>query len=203
MRDKKHWDQRYRDNDLPWDTGRPDTYLVALVADWPPCRGKVLEIGCGTGTNVLWLASQGFDVLGIDMSSDAVEIARERAEEAGIGCDFAVGDFHSCPLDENGYMFIFDRGCFHSIPTEKRAAFVERVASCLQPGGLWFSLMGNPDDNAPEGKGPPRLRAAEITAAVEPAFEILQLRSCLIESRKLPQPRFWQCLMRVRNSRQG
>jgi len=201
MRDKKHWDQRYRENDLPWDTGSPDTYLVDLVSRWPLCSGRVLEIGCGTGTNSLWLAEQGFEVLGLDISSDAIAIARRRAGEAGVDCGFEVGDFQSCPLDGNGFMFIFDRGCFHSMAEEGRSAFVRRTASCLQPGGLWFSLMGNRDDRAPQGKGPPRLSAGEITLAVEPEFEILRLQSCLIESRRQPRPRFWQCLMRVRPQR--
>ena len=201
MREKKDWDRRYRENDLPWDTGSPDTYLVSLVSQWPVCSGRILEIGCGTGTNCLWLAARGFDVLGLDISSDAIDIARQRAEEAGIACAFEVNDFQSCPLSDNGFMFVFDRGCFHSMPPEKRSAFVRRTASCLVPGGLWFSLMGNRDDHAVREKGPPRLTAREITAAVEPEFEILELSSCLIESRVQPQPRFWQCLMRVREGR--
>ena len=61
------WDERYLRDDLPWDTGCPDTYLMRMIARWPVCRGTVLEIGCGTGTNSIWMARQGFDVIGLDL----------------------------------------------------------------------------------------------------------------------------------------
>jgi SAM-dependent methyltransferase len=174
---------------------------VSLVSHWPSFSGRVLEVGCGTGTNVLWLGRRGFDVLGLDISAEAVKIARQRAAEAGIACRFAVGDFleYSLPEKEKGYLLVFDRGCFHSLSEEKSGDFVRQVAGCLQPGGLWFSLMGNADEGEATEKGPPRVTARRITETVEPYFEILQLQSCLIESRRMPQPRFWKCLMRVRD----
>jgi len=198
MRDRKQWDHRYETDDLPWDTGHPDSYLVRMVSEWPSCAAQVLEIGCGTGTNSIWLAGQGFTVTGLDISSSAIAIARKRAREQGVSCRFLVDDFLSCPLADAPYTLVFDRGCFHStVEPQEREGFVRRVASCLGEGGLWFSLIGNSDQPS-EGKGPPRLSATEIVASVEPGFEILTLRSCLLESRYRFSPRFWQCLMRVR-----
>jgi len=199
MRDLNHWNHRYDTDDLPWDTGQPDTYLIRLVSDWPRFSGNVLEIGCGTGTNSIWLARQGFTVTGLDISSSAIAIARERAREEDVVCRFLVDDFLSCPLAETPFHLVFDRGCFHStVASQQREGFVQRVASCLGEGGVWFSLMGN-SDQASEGKGPPRLSATEIAESVEPSFEILKLESCLLESRYRFAPRFWQCLMRLRN----
>jgi 2-polyprenyl-3-methyl-5-hydroxy-6-metoxy-1,4-benzoquinol methylase len=199
MRDPNHWNHRYDTDDLPWDTGYPDTYLVRLVADWPEFSGNVLEIGCGTGTNSIWLARQGFTVTGLDLSSSAITIARKRAREKEVDCRFLVDDFLSCPLADAPFHLVFDRGCFHSTLTvQERQGFARRVASCLRSGGLWFSLMGNSDQDA-GGKGPPRLSATEIAAGVESSFEILRLQSCLLESRYQRSPRFWQCLMRLRS----
>ncbi|MCK5516981.1 MAG: class I SAM-dependent methyltransferase [Desulfobulbaceae bacterium] len=198
MRSKKQWDDRYEQDDLPWDTGHPDTYLVRMVSRWPKLAGKVLEVGCGTGTNAIWLAEQGLEVTGLDISSSAIALAQDRAAVKGVECRFLADDFYNCPLD-NEFAFVFDRGCFHSTAdAEGRTQFVDRVASCLISGGIWLSLMGNSDEIVEKGKGPPRLSAMEIAASVEPAFEILRLESCLLESRSPQPPRFWQCLMRVR-----
>jgi len=195
---RQHWEQRYSDDDLPWDTGRPDIYLVRTVSRWPVRRGTVLDVGCGTGTNTIWLARQGFDAIGLDISARAVEIARERAAAAGVSCRFLRDDFLTCPMEAGSAIFVFDRGCFHAAAgDEGRAAFARRVASCLAADGIWLSLVGNADDRVRD-KGPPRLTAGEIVTAVEPVFKILSLEACLIESRLEPAPRFWQCLLRRR-----
>ncbi len=194
----QRWDRRYAEDDLPWDTGRPDTYLVRTVSRWPVRRGTVLDVGCGTGTNTIWLARQGFDAIGLDISARAVEIARERSAAAGVSCRFLEDDFLRCPIEAGSCLFVFDRGCFHAAAGgEGRAAFARRVASCLQEDGLWLSLVGNADDRV-QDKGPPRLTAREITMAVEPVFKILDMEACLIESRMEPAPRFWKCLYRRR-----
>ena len=82
---------------------------------------------------------------------------------------------------------------------EARMNFVRQAAIHLKQDGYWLSLIGNKDQTMPEGKGPPRLSAAEICAAAEPAFEILSLQSVLKPSPGQPEPlRFWHCLMRMR-----
>ena len=57
-----HWDKRYLDGETPWDSGTVCGHLQAGLQDFgiEPCRA--LEVGCGTGTNAIWLAQQGFDV---------------------------------------------------------------------------------------------------------------------------------------------
>ena len=77
--------------------------------------------------------------------------------------------------------FIFDRGCFHAMREEERTGFVVRAAESLSSGWLWLSMIGNADDPFPD-EGPPKLSALEIAEAMEPAFEILHLESCMIES---------------------
>ncbi len=198
MRDKKQWDQRYEQDNLPWDTGHPDSHLMRLISSWPKFPAHVLEIGCGTGSNAIWLARQGFTVTGLDISSRAISMAQERVADEGVECRFVAADFLRYPVADTRFDFVFDRGCFHAAGGEDgRAQFVHQVASCLGRGGLWFSLMGNRDEVV-EGEGPPRLSAAEIAASVESVFEILKLESCVVESRSPVAPRFWQCLMRVR-----
>jgi SAM-dependent methyltransferase len=196
---KKHeWDQRYEQNELPWDTGRPTCALMQLFAAWPVFNGRILEVGCGTGTNSVWMARQGgHQVTGMDISSGAMAAARQRAEEQGASCTFVEADFLTSALEPEQFALLFDRGCFHGMNEEQRGQFARQAASCLVRGGLWFSLMGNSDQMS-EGHGPPRLTAAQICASVEPYFEILSLESFLLDSKKPEPPRFWKCLMRVR-----
>ncbi len=203
MRDKKDWDKRYDEQDLPWDSGRPDVRLMALLSNWPRFGGRVLDIGCGTGTNAVWLTEQGFEVTGLDISGSAIALARQRSAEKGAECTFLADDFLACSLETGCFSLVFDRGCFHSMDgDEQRRKFVRQAAACLAPGGLWFSLIGNQDQIPPTGsKGPPRLSAAKVCAAVEPDFEILRLEFFWSESTVQPVPlRFWECLMRLRDT---
>ena len=200
MQQKHEWEERYAQKKTPWDTGRPNSHLVQLVAMWPRSGGNVLDIGCGTGTNAIWLAQQGFQVSGIDISSRAIELAKQRAKESGVECCFAADDFLSRQTAGSSFSLLFDRGCFHCMGTdERRSRFVSQAAASLEPGGMWFSLIGNSDQQL-DGTGPPRLTAAQICASVEPAFEVLRLESCFFDSNQPELLRFWQCLMRRRHN---
>jgi methylase of polypeptide subunit release factors len=70
------WDDRYREGNVPWDTGQPSSELQQVLQrhSIDPCR--TLEIGCGTGTNSVWLAQRGFEVTAIDLSPLAVDQAQ-------------------------------------------------------------------------------------------------------------------------------
>src|SRR2546427_202576 len=77
------WDERYATKNTPWDSGQASEELKRVLAERRigPC--EALEIGCGTGTNAVYLAQQGFTVTAVDVVPLAVEQARERARRAG------------------------------------------------------------------------------------------------------------------------
>ncbi len=74
------WNESYASGQVPWDTGQPEPLLVEFVTARGIAPARTLEIGAGTGTNAIWLAQRGFDVLGIDVSPLAVEQARAKIE---------------------------------------------------------------------------------------------------------------------------
>jgi len=197
------WDQRYQTDDLPWDTGTVEPELVAVL-ETPgfPRPQSVVDLGCGTGTNVVYSAQQGTDATGVDLSPKAIEIATAKARAAGIGnARFLVGDvLASALVPARSADFVFDRGCFHCISVDDRTLFAERVRDMLAAGGHWLNLSGNADELRPEGvEGPPQLRAAEIIAAVEPLFEIQHLRPMRFGPiRGGSAPLAWSCLLRRR-----
>ena len=197
MSDTERWDKRYQAGTPPFDTGQPDRHLLDLIKAWPTVRGRALEIGCGSGTNSVWLARQGFEVTGLDLSPTAIDRAKERADELGASCTFLVADFLAEPANAP-FDFVFDRGCFHCFfSADARARFASQVAEHLAPGGLWFSLLGSTDGPARD-HGPPRCSARDVTQAVEEHFEVLSLASTHFEA-DIPAPaRAWTCLLRRR-----
>jgi len=192
------WDERYKNGDLPWDTGVPDEHLVHFVRGGGVAAGRALEIGCGTGTNSVWLAEQGFSVVGVDVSPRAIEAANERLAGRDLDCRFAARDFLTEAVARGPFAFAFDRGCLHSFDdAASRARFAERVAELLAPGGLWLSLVGS-TEGPPREEGPPRRTARELVTAIEPALEIVELRSTAFRSTGGRTPQAWYCLSRRR-----
>lgn len=169
------WNERYLTGDLPWDSGSPDAHLVAHVES-TTARGRALDIGCGTGTNAIWLARQGYDVLGIDVAPEAVAQARAKLREP-LRCRFEVVDFLNAELSEEPFDFVFDRGCFHVFhEAADRARFAARVAEVLAPGGAWLSLIGS-TEGPPRDEGPPRRTLRDVADAIEPSLAIVEVRA--------------------------
>jgi SAM-dependent methyltransferase len=198
MAEESRFTQRYRAGNAPWDIGRPDSNLIQAVLTVPISPCKALDIGCGTGDNALWLSQQGFRVTGIDSSELAIEKARQKASNDKAACDFGVNDIMQSQVEGAPFGFVFDRGCFHILGSDKeRVTFAEKVNCHLEKGGLWLSLLGNADEQR-NGPGPPQRTARDIVNAVEPYFEILSLVSGAFGSNRSNPPRAWVCLMRKR-----
>lgn len=189
------WNESYASGQLPWDTGQPEPLLVEFVTSSAVTPGTALEIGAGTGTNAIWMAERNFDVLGVDVAPLAVERARTKIEGRALRCSFAVSDFLAAPPPGGPFQFVFDRGCFHVFdePAE-REQFAAHVAAVLAPSGLWLSLIGS-TEGPPREVGPPRRSAREISFAIEPALEIVELRSAEFRG---SDAKAWFCLSKRR-----
>lgn len=200
MKNEKMFQERYKSGDTPWDFGRPDFNLVNAVINNPIQGVRALDVGCGTGDNAIWLAKNGFQVTGIDVSDIALDRARTKAAKANVECAFVLADFLKDKIKGAPFGFVFDRGCFHTFDSKSdKRLFAQHVADHLKLGGLWLTLTGNADEHGRK-QGPPQLTAAEILQAVEPLFEVLSLASSHFASRDLKPPRAWTCLMRKRQT---
>jgi SAM-dependent methyltransferase len=195
---ENNFEERYKTGDTPWDHGTPDVNLIDIVNEKLIPKCKALDIGCGTGDNVIWLAQQHFMVTGCDISKTAINKAREKTSKSDLNCSFIVADFLNDRIPGSPFGFVFDRGCLHSVDTEKeRRRFAENVASHLEEGGLWLTLAGNADEPVRE-VGPPKLTAEELIAVVEPYCEIVTLNAAHFGSNQSDPPKAWVCLMRKR-----
>jgi SAM-dependent methyltransferase len=193
-----NWDERYRSGETPWDTGHPSSELLRVVAEQKiaPCR--VLELGCGTGTNAIWLAKQGFDVTAIDLSSLAIDRARCTADGAGVRVRFVQGDVLDPPDLGEPFAFFFDRGCYHVVRRMDVQRFLQTLERFTARGALGLVLTGNA--NEPHDPGPPVVSEAEIRAEWGQLFDILWLREFRFDQVEAVGVQFlgWSCGLRRR-----
>jgi SAM-dependent methyltransferase len=173
-----NWEERYQEGKdaLPWDSGVPADELVEYFNSLQSPPKRVLEVGCGTGTNAIWMSEQGCEVTATDISPTAIDLAKAKAENSKK-IQFAVSDIvQMLPVPSNSVDFVFDRGVYHTMTPENRKLFAERIAQALSNGGFWLCLAGSADQIRAEGEmGPPQLKAADLIDNIEEYFEIHEL----------------------------
>lgn len=133
----------------PWDIGRPQPAFLAL-AEAGAIRGRVLDVGCGTGEHTLLAAGLGLDATGVDLASLALGTAERKARDRNRAARFRRHDARN--LAELGESFdtVLDCGLFHIFTAGDRAAFVDGLRSVLVPGGRYF-MLGCSDRQPVEG----------------------------------------------------
>ncbi len=129
--DQEIWDQRWRDpsfSPLWWVDGPHDLIRKTVESGWLPRHCTVLELGCGAGQQAAWLKQAGFEVIGIDVSPEAIARARRDFTTPG-GPVFEVADVTGPHILRRTFDAIVDAGCFHGIRPEHHARYVNHVAS--------------------------------------------------------------------------
>jgi cyclopropane fatty-acyl-phospholipid synthase-like methyltransferase len=164
----RHYERAYRRGRTPWDTGIPPPEVVEEASTMEP--GRALDLGCGTGTTVLWLAQQGWTAVGVDFSSLAIESARRKADWTS-GAMFVEGDVTRLDeLEVDGpFDLVLDVGCFHGVPVRRRDAYVRQAAGVTRPGARMMIFAFGARWRWP---GSTRTREPEIRRRFGQAFEI-------------------------------
>jgi ubiquinone/menaquinone biosynthesis C-methylase UbiE len=102
---------------------------------------KVLEIGCGTATDLLQFARGGASVTGIDLTPRSIEIARRRFQTYGFAADLAVGDSESLSFPDASFDLVYSFGVLHHTPDTQAA--IGEVHRVLRPGGRAIVMLYN------------------------------------------------------------
>jgi len=123
---------------LPWYSPVADAELVAAIEGALPRGARLLDIGSGPGTTAADLAARGFRLLGVDISSAAVDAAAERFGQRPPLLRFQVADVLVDELPGGPYDGVVDRGTFGTLEPADRPSYVRRVGAVLRPGGHLF-----------------------------------------------------------------
>ncbi len=175
------WEDAYQTTP-PWDVGRPQPAFVELVKTGELNRGNVLDVGCGTGENALYLAEKEFSVTGVDLTNRAIAAARAKAAERRLRVDFREGNALSLDFKEGVFDNVIDSGLFHIFPDDDRPVYAREVARVLARGGKYFMLCFSEKEPTNWG-GPRRVTRNEIEATFSSFFKINYIREALFATR--------------------
>jgi len=167
------WDVAYLVG-APWDTGEPPGELTELVDKGKLEPGSVLDIGCGTGTVVVFLASRGFKASGLDISRVAIRKAKSKAARRDVNSKFYRLDFTDpkelALAGLSHFDLVIDNGCYHSLSTEDRDRYASSLLGVSRVGTvylLWGFLRGSMT-----GFGPPGIEYNEVEDRFSKNFRI-------------------------------
>lgn len=147
------WDDAYRTTP-PWDIGRPQPTFVDLVRNHELNPGRVLDVGCGTGENAIFLAQNGHSVTGVDLVQDAIRTAKVKAASRKVKVEFQIGNALALGFEDGQFDNVTDSGLFHTFQDPDRSVFAREIARVLREGGKYLMLCFS--EKEPTDWGGPR-----------------------------------------------
>lgn len=154
----------------PWDSGISPPELKAVIEGeraLPP--GKALDLGCGTGTNVIYLAQHGWQATGVDYIPRAIAQARRKAASEGVTAHFYRGSVTRMPMLKEPFDLLLDMGCFHGLDPVARQQYAAEVIRLSHPGTLYLLYGFTPRLNAGNTIG---VSKEEVETIFGPAFRL-------------------------------
>jgi len=174
------WDIPYRNLDsglANWDTGTPSSQLAKVLTSARIRPGRALELGCGTGSDAIFLAQQAFDVTAIDIAPTALRIAEERAADKEVKVRWLLADVLR-PPPLRPFDFVYDRGCYHAVRLDSAAGYATSLRKLTARGSRILILAGKADRNDQWNfAGPPRVTEEQIRADFRDGFRIVKLEA--------------------------
>lgn len=165
----------------PWDIGRPQEAFVQLQRDGR-IGARVLDVGCGTGDTVLFLAGHGHEAWGVDASRQAILRAKEKAARRSVRASFLEADALGLHRLRRQFDTVIDSGLFHLFEDEARARYVRSLERVLVRGGTLHLLCLS--EREPDWGGPRRVSQAELRASFQGGWWFTSLAAARFESRR-------------------
>lgn len=170
-----------------WTESEPSKELIELIETGKikPC--KAIDIGCGEGFYSIYLAKKGFKVTGVDISENAVKLARQNALKHNVKINFIALDVLDLDKTNDKFDFVLEWALIHHIKPEQREKYVRNVKKILNKGGKYLSICFN-NQNPDFGAKGENLRVVSEGAAMPAGTKLYY--SSLEEIRKLFEPYF-------------
>jgi SAM-dependent methyltransferase len=166
------YDFTYRFSRPRWDSGITPPELVAEVESGVIQAGRALDLGCGTGTNSIYLARHRFRVVGVDFSPKAIDLARQKAKRLGVAVDFYINDVTRLDFLREPFDLVLDIGCFHSLDKQGQARYAENLGRLTRPDGRFLLYAFGPRSTALRRVG---LTQAQVQEVFLPFFDMRRI----------------------------
>ncbi len=158
--------------DPPWDTGiTPPEVVEVIEGPEALAPGRALDLGCGTGTNSLYLARHDWNVVGVDLAARAIRKARRKAKEAGLCVDFYTADVTRLDFLQPPFDLAVDIGCFHALDDEGWIRYRDQLLRLLRPGARFMLYAFGPRQGRFMQMG---ITADQVQELFEPDFRLLR-----------------------------
>jgi SAM-dependent methyltransferase len=192
--DVMDWDDAYQqqgpfEGPPPWNIGEPQPELAALI-EAGKVRSDVLDAGCGYAELSLALATDGYTVVGIELTPTAVAAATKAAQDRGLTtATFVQDDISSFTGFDSRFNTVIDSTLFHSLPVEGRDGYLQSVHRAAAPGASFYILVFAKGAFPPEAEyGPNTVTEDELREAVAKHWEIDEIRPAFIHSNAMVIP---------------
>lgn len=198
-----HWEQRYNEGVLPWDSGITPPEVEAfwhsnLLSSAAQQGRAAVDLGCGTGTNLAYLARLGLYAIGIEVAGNAIAMAQTRLRQhhgdLSTRIELVQASVTALPLHNVDPIYMLDIGCFHAIHPDLRAAYAKGVTNLLSTGGYyhlyafdWMEERANNPEKSPRG-----MREHEVSDLFTPALRIVEIQRAIAN----PHPCRWYLLQK-------
>ena len=174
----------YRAGKAAWCIGRPQPAVLACLERGWFDDGAVLDAGCGTGENAVAIAvaRPAARLLAIDAVPEALASAARAIEAGGVSDRVSIAEVDlRQALPPGPFAWILDAGVLHVFSDDDRRAYLARVASSLEPGGSFVTIVFRDDETRP--RGPRRLGRDELDAGlVQAGLRVESIEPCLYDS---------------------
>jgi SAM-dependent methyltransferase len=176
------WETHYQTGNTPWDSRiTPPEVVDFWASDRLPHSGLAIDIGCGPGTNVAYLARLGLTVVGTDLAGRALNLARQRLQDEPAALRarmaFVQSDVSRLPFSAANADYMLDIGCFHGLPPELRDRYAQGIINNLRLGGYYqlyaFDCLADlTDDPARKQRG---MGATEVADRFGPELNVVEV----------------------------